>query len=143
MVFVGEGILRRDIEKYIKEKNLKNIYFAGFKNQTELSKYYTMADILVLPSQEGETWGLVVNEAMCFGLPVIISDVVGCGSDLVKEGINGYIFPVGDIDELSRRLEDLIENPQKRTAFGEKSFEIIQNCSYQKDIEGISAALKR
>lgn len=143
LVFVGEGILRKDIEKYIKEKNLKNIYFAGFKNQTELSKYYALADILVLPSQEGETWGLVVNEAMCFGLPVIISDVVGCGSDLVKEGINGYIFPVGDIDKLSQRLEDLIENPQKRMDFGEKSFEIIQNYSYQKDIEGISAALKR
>jgi len=89
------------------------IHFVGFKNQTEISKYYAMSDIFVLPSDIGETWGLVVNEAMNFRLPVIVSDLVGCGSDLVKHGENGYIFKTGDIEELARYLGEFISyNPK-------------------------------
>jgi len=140
LVFVGDGALRPELEKYAKEHNLKNVHFVGFKNQTELPKYYTLADIFILPSGLGETWGLVVNEAMCFGLPIIVSDLVGCGPDLVKYGENGYIFPVRDIKKLTEYLLDLIQNPQKRKKFGKKSFEIIQNYSYEKGIEGILKA---
>ena len=142
LLYVGDGELRPNLEKYTKEHNLKNIYFVGFKNQTELPEYYTIADIFVLPSGAGETWGLVVNEAMCFGLPIIVSDVVGCGPDLVKHGENGYIYPVGNIEKLTDYLEDLIKNPEKRKSFGKKSFEIIQEYTYEKDIKGILEALK-
>ena len=142
LLYVGDGELRPNLEKYTKEHNLKNIYFLGFKNQTELPEYYTIADIFVLPSGVGETWGLVVNEAMCFGLPIIVSDVVGCGPDLVKHGENGYIYPVGNIEKLTDYLEDLIKNPEKRKSFGKKSFEIIQEYTYEKDIKGILEALK-
>jgi len=79
---------------------------------------------------------------MCFGLPIIVSDVVGCGPDLVKHGENGYIYPVGNIEKLTDYLEDLIKNPEKRKSFGKKSFEIIQEYTYEKDIKGILEALK-
>lgn len=141
LLFVGDGVLRPELEKYVKEHNLQNVHFVGFKNQTELSQYYAMADIFVLPSGIGETWGLVVNEAMCFGLPVIISDIVGCGADLVKNGENGHIFPLGDIEKLSERLEELVNNGKKRKSFGKKSFEIINNYTHEKDIEGILEVL--
>jgi len=142
LLFVGDGVLHPELENYVKTRNLKNVHFVGFKNQTELPKYYSLADIFVLPSGVGETWGLVVNEAMCFKLPIIVSDIVGCGPDLVKPGENGYIFPVGDIKKLADYLADLIKNPEKRKKMGEKSFAIIQNYSHQKDIEGILSALK-
>jgi len=142
LIFVGDGILRPELENYVKEYNLKNVHFTGFKNQTEIPKYYALSDIFVLPSGAGETWGLVVNEAMCFGLPIIASDVVGCGPDLVKHGENGYIYPVGNIEKLTDYLEDLIKNPEKRKSFGKKSFEIIQEYTYEKDIKGILEALK-
>ncbi|MBI5079275.1 glycosyltransferase family 4 protein [Candidatus Wolfebacteria bacterium] len=141
LFFVGDGILRPELENYAKEHNLKNIHFVGFKNQTELSQYYIMADIFVLPSGTGETWGLAVNEAMCFGLPIIISDMVGCGSDLIKNEENGCIFPTGNVEKLAQCLEKLIKNSAKRTAFGKKSFEIIENYNYDKDIEGILKAI--
>lgn len=141
LVIVGDGALRSALEDYAKSCNLKNIYFVGFKNLTELPKYYALADILVLPSGVGETWGLVVNIAMCFKMPIIVSDMVGCGPDLVKNELNGYIFPVGNIDRLFQCLEDLVKNPAKRMAFGEKSFEIIQDYSYEKNIDGILKAL--
>ena len=140
LVFVGSGQLEKHLRKYVKENNLQDIHFIGFKNQTELPEYYAMADIFVLPSGAGETWGLVVNESMCFGLPVIVSDLVGCGSDLVKQGENGYIFQLGDVDGLARRLEELIKDSKKRALSGKKTFEIIQNYSYEKDIEGILRA---
>ena len=79
--------------------------FAGFLNQTEVSRAYVAADCLVLPSDFGETWGLVVNEAMASGLPVIVSDACGCAEDLA--GPQGT-FPLGDIAALADRLEVLL-----------------------------------
>lgn len=142
LVFVGEGTLRKEMEWYIRNNSLKDVFIIGFKNQTELPQYYILGDIFVLPSGIGETWGLVVNEAMCFKLPVIVSNVVGCVPDLVKDNENGYIFPVGDIKRLRDYLKDLVENPEKRRKFGGRSFGIIQDYSYENDIEGILEALE-
>lgn len=143
LVFVGDGPLRSEVEKCAENRKLKNVYFVGFKNLTELPRYYGLSDILVLPSEAGETWGLVVNIAMCFKMPAIVSDMAGCGPDLISHNKNGYIFHLGDINELSQQLNDLIENSQKRATFGKKSFVVVQNYSYKKDVEGIIAALKK
>jgi len=142
LIYVGDGELRDEIEKFIQTNNLKNVFLVGFKNQTEISKYYVMSDIFVLPSYVGETWGLVVNEAMNFRLPVIVSDLVGCGSDLVKHGENGYIFKTGDTEELARYLEELIINEEKRKSFGEKSSEIVKGYNYDKTVESILKVVK-
>lgn len=142
LVYVGDGHLRRKLEEYVKEKRLEDVYFLGFKNQTELPKYYVIADIFVLPSTIGETWGLVVNEAMCFHLPVVVSDMVGCGRDLVKHGENGFIYPVGDIGKLSNCLLELSQDHELREKMGGCSLEIIVKWSYQEDVAGILAALE-
>jgi glycosyltransferase involved in cell wall biosynthesis len=142
LLYMGDGELRFNLEKYTKDHNLKNAHFVGFKNQTEISKYYAMSDIFVLPSDVGETWGLVVNEAMNFRLPIIVSDLVGCGSDLVKHGENGYIFKTGNIEELAKYLEELIINEEKRKLFGEKSFEIVKGYNYDKTMESILKVVK-
>ena len=142
LIFVGDGKLRNSLENYTKEKGLEKVYFVGFKNQTELPKYYAMADIFVLPSGVGETWGLAVNEAMCFNLPILVSDLVGCGKDLVKYGKNGFIFRTGDVKELADYLEKLIKDSNLRREMGEESFEIIRNWDYQSDIRGIMKAME-
>jgi len=142
LVFVGDGILKKCIMNYIKNKKLKNIYLVGFKTQRELPKYYLIGDILVLPSGIGETWGLVVNEGMCFKLPIVVSDIVGCGSDLVKHNKNGFVFHLDNIEELAKCIEILLKNPKKRKQFGEISFKIVQKYNYDKDINGIFKALK-
>ena len=80
--------------------------FTGFLNQTEISKAYVAADVLVLPSDYGETWGLVVNEAMASGLPCIISDRCGCAADLGQCEANA-IFPCGDTGQLAARIADM------------------------------------
>lgn len=141
LLFVGDGTLRTGMEDYVNRHNLADVHFVGFKNQSDLPNYYAASDILVLPSGLGETWGIVVNEAMCFGLPIIVSDVAGCGPDLVRHGENGFIFPVGDLKQLIGLLGSLMRDPVLRERFSEKSLTIIKNYSYDKDLEAILTAL--
>lgn len=141
LVYLGDGYLRKSLEEFVKEEKLKNVYFFGFKNQIEIPKHYIIADIFVLPSIV-ENWGLVVNEAMCFRLPVIVSDIVGCARDLVKSGENGFIYPVGDVDKLSEYLLKLLHNPELRRNLGKRSFEIVNKWSYEEDVRGIVSALE-
>ena len=101
-VFVGLGELEPQLRAQAVQVGVR-AQFVGFKNQTELPACYVGADVLVLPSG-GETWGLVVNEAMACGLPAIVSDAVGCAPDLVVEGQTGFSFPVGDTEALADRL---------------------------------------
>ena len=77
----------------------------GFLNQTELGRAYAMADCLALPSDHSETWGLVVNEALATGLPVVVSDAVGCAPDLAPDGVTGRQFPLGDVGALAEQLD--------------------------------------
>lgn len=141
LLFVGDGVLRKELENYCEKNNLKNVHFVGFKNQTELPEYYVISDVLVLPSGEGETWGLVVNEAMCFGLPIIVSNRVGCGPDLIKNGENGYIFSFGDVSELAQKIK-VIFDKDKMEKFKIKSLEIVKNYDFKNDIKGIIKIFK-
>lgn len=102
-LFVGAGKLERDIRELATVKNV-SVIFAGFRNQTELPAIYRAADLLVLPSKS-ETWGLVVNESMACGTPVIVSSAVGCAPDLIVPGATGDIYPVGDKVALATVIE--------------------------------------
>jgi glycosyltransferase involved in cell wall biosynthesis len=102
-LMVGDGPLRELCEKLVQEKGIP-IKFSGFLNQSEMPRSYVAADGLVLPSDGGETWGLVVNEAMACGLPCFVSDHVGCGPDLIQSGRTGHLFPVGDTPALASLL---------------------------------------
>ncbi len=77
----------------------------GFQNQTRLSAYYHAADLLVLPSESGETWGLVVNEALHHGVPCVVSEAVGSAPDLVRPGMSGEVFETGSAASLASALE--------------------------------------
>ena len=92
--------------------NGNDIRFLGFKNQSELPALYDLCDVFVLPSTF-EPWGSVVNEVMNAAKPVIVSDRVGAAPDLVGEGVNGYIYPHGDVSSLASKLKTVLELPQK------------------------------
>ena len=76
----------------------------GFRNQNEMPQIYSLADVVVLPS-ESETWGMIVNEAMSCGIPAVVSDKVGCAPDLIEPGVTGYQFLVRDVFALAEALE--------------------------------------
>jgi glycosyltransferase involved in cell wall biosynthesis len=87
--------------------------FAGFLNQTEISQAYVAADCLVLPSDHGETWGLVVNEALASGLPCLVSDACGCAEDLAG---GEFSFTMGDLGALARKLKCLSQKKPRRSS---------------------------
>lgn len=95
------------------------VIWAGFLNQTEIPVAYAAADLLVLPSDHGETWGLVVNEAMACGVPAIVSDQVGCANDLVRHGETGLVFPMGDVDALAGCIASLASDPERCRQMGD------------------------
>jgi glycosyltransferase involved in cell wall biosynthesis len=82
--------------------------FIGFHNQHQLSRFYHAGDALVLPSRSGETWGLVVNEALLHGLPCLVSAGVGCASDLVVSGETGEVFETNSSGSLREGLVRLL-----------------------------------
>lgn len=104
LLVVGSGPLQAEVEAEARELGV-DLKLVGFLNQTELGKAYAVADCLTLPSDFPETWGLVVNEALATGLPVIVSAAVGCAPDLVDDGVTGYQYPLGHIDAMALRLE--------------------------------------
>jgi glycosyltransferase involved in cell wall biosynthesis len=133
LIMMGEGALRTEMEQYISEHQLQQkVLLTGFINQQEVPNYYAIADTFVLCSDYGETWGLSVNEAMNFSLPVVVSDRCGCALDLVEQGNNGYVFETGNIHQLANDLQQLQQLPaDKRKQMGEASLQKINRYSYQ------------
>ena len=138
LVIVGDGPLTKDLEVAADELQLrKTVYFAGFVNQKMMPSIYAMADMLVIPSRY-EPWGLVANEAMMVGRPVIVTDQVGCGPDLVKHGQNGYVYKLGDSGELAHYMDEFCRKRDiQRREMGKKSLDIIKGYTYQQHIQTI------
>jgi glycosyltransferase involved in cell wall biosynthesis len=109
VVYVGSGPMEDEIRRYAAQSNVRAV-MAGFKNQTELPAMYVAGDMLVLPSDARETWGLVVNEAMACGTPAAVSEAAGCSQDLIEEG-SGVRFPLDDVaaasDEIFRYFSSI------------------------------------
>lgn len=119
-VFAGDGPLRDSLEALGNKRNVP-LAFLGFRNQTELPEAYAIADVMVLPSEGSETWGLVVNEALACGTPVVVSDAVGCAPDLVIEGKTGAVYPMGNTLALADALQRVLAEPPSHEAIREKS----------------------
>src|ERR1700679_2509120 len=94
-----------------------DIRFCGFRNQSELPAFFDIASVFVLPARH-EPWGLVVNEAMNAARAVVISDDVGCHPDLVRDGVEGFVFPIGDVDALAETLLRVLATPETAAAMG-------------------------
>ena len=128
LIMVGEGELRSALEALIEKHQLNKVILTGFINQSKISEYYAISDLFVMCSGVGETWGLSVNEAMNFNLPVISSDVTGSSVDLIKDGDNGYVYPIGDIDSLAQKINNVFDD---KLSWATPSTEIVQKYSYQ------------
>jgi glycosyltransferase involved in cell wall biosynthesis len=141
LLFVGNGSLENELKS--QALNHPNIYFAPFQNQSFMPRTYAAADLVVLPSYgTHETWGLVINEAMCLGRAAIVSSHVGCAQDLVHPGKNGLIFSAGDITALTQSLKSALSDKKRLQEWGEESLKIISNYSYSQATDGLLLALK-
>jgi glycosyltransferase involved in cell wall biosynthesis len=128
------------MESFIAANQVKNVVLTGFVNQSKISEYYAIGDLFVMCSGAGENWGLSVNEAMNFNLPLVLSDLSGCADDLVKPGSNGYVFKTGNVAELAEKLKDvLLENKLTQAV---SSAELVQEYSYATVTKSLGALAK-
>ena len=116
--------------RFVQDHHLDHVHFIGFQSKKGIAKYYAAADLFVLPTRE-DIWGLVINEAMAYGLPVITTDRCIAGLELVRNGENGYIVPVGDAKQLAARIQDVLKNPNLRETMGQRSLEIIKTYTFE------------
>jgi len=141
LLFAGDGPLRSQLQAQAGARVGTDIHFLGFRNQSELPALYDLCDVFVLPSHF-EPWGLVVNEAMNAGRPVIVSDRVGAAPDLVEPGANGWIFPAGDVSTLAHTLREACASAERRAAMGARSLARIREWDFAADERGLLAALE-
>jgi len=140
-LMVGDGALRAQCEALTAETGAP-IRFAGFLNQSQMVSAYVAADVLVLPSDGRETWGLVVNEAMACGRPAIVSDAVGCGPDLLLAGKTGDRFPLGNVEALADLLVSYVERPEMCRAMAQAARERLAAFSLDAAVQGIMRAVE-
>ncbi len=141
LAIVGEGPDRRLVESAAK-RFPGRLWFPGRENQQGVISWMRSCDVLVLPSRR-EPWGLVVNEAMACGLPVIVSDACGCVDDLVFSQRNGYVFPVDDVEALAEAMTKLARDNGKRAQMGEAARQVIAPWVIERQAETIKTALVR
>jgi glycosyltransferase involved in cell wall biosynthesis len=140
LVFMGDGAARSELEQQARAIAPGTILFPGFAQREQLASYYALAEMFVFPTHT-DPWGLVVNEAMACGLPVICTPVAGCVSDLVEDRWNGRVVMARESQQLAFAMEELANNAELRSQMGQRSRERILRYSPEACAAGIANAV--
>ncbi len=140
-LFIGAGPLEKELHAHA-AAHATPCSFGGFLNQRQIGEAYASSDILVLPSNGYETWGLVVNEAMACGIPAIVSDAVGCAPDLIMEGKTGLTYHEGDIGQLADCMGAVVRDSSLRKQMARDVEAHISHFSIESACEGVVRALE-
>lgn len=130
LMIAGDGPDRIKYEELAKKLGIKSILFVGRVSKKDIASYYNACDIFVLPSifhkQSYDPWGLVINEAMAFGKPIIATNAVGASTDMIKDGYNGYIAKEKNVGELFESMKKILSDEEKMRVMGETSRKIFE-----------------
>jgi glycosyltransferase involved in cell wall biosynthesis len=140
LLFVGDGVEQSELEKRAARIQPGVVRFAGFAHREQLAAYYALAEAFVFPTHT-DPWGLVVNEAMACGLPIIATDVAGCVADLLEDGGNGYVVQKGAPEKLTEALASVARSPDVRAAMGLRSSRRIEQNSPEMCAAGFVAVV--
>jgi glycosyltransferase involved in cell wall biosynthesis len=140
LVIVGDGEERSALEQKARTSGLTDVRFCGFRNQSELPRFFDIASVFVLPARH-EPWGLIVNEVMNAGRAVIITDDIGCQPDLVTNGVEGYVYPVRDVEALADSLRRVLATPETAETMGINALNRISAWSFEEDVAALRKAI--
>jgi glycosyltransferase involved in cell wall biosynthesis len=141
LVFAGSGARAVELAHRASQITAGTVRFLDFVHRDDLAEIYALAEALLFPTHS-DPWGLVVNEAMACGLPVIATDVAGCALDLVMHGYNGFLVEPGDVSGLCLAMTQLAGNAELRMQMGSASLERSQEYSPEKWADGICEAIQ-
>jgi glycosyltransferase involved in cell wall biosynthesis len=140
LLYVGDGELRASLERRAAELAV-DVTFTGFVQGDALLECYAATDIFALVSRR-EPWGVVVNEAAAFALPLVLTDRVGAAADLLVPGENGELVRSGDVEQQARVLALLADDPERRERFGRRSLELVEPWDYEHSVETFVGAVR-
>lgn len=140
LVMAGSGEMDAELREMAVHMPGVSVSFPGFVNQSQMPDLLAACDVFAFPTT-GEPWGLIVNEAMAAGLPVVVTREAGCTPDLVEDGINGYSVPANDVDALATALEPLLRDEARRKNMGHASLQRIAVWGLRETHAGIRQAL--
>lgn len=142
LIIIGDGELGPALKELARGD--QRVVFLPFQNQSVMPVVYRLGAIFVLPSRgPGETWGLAVNEAMACGRAVVVSDKCGCARDLVKPGVNGYVFQAGDVAALTNILNEILMNRTFINEMGRAGATLIRDWRFELSADALTALLTR
>jgi len=141
LFIVGDGPERDNLTQLQKALDVNTVFTGNIANSSDVYEYYFLADLFIFPTS-GEAWGLVVNEALAAGLPVLCSNAAGSSFDLVKDGVNGYLFDYNDPYDLSKKIEEIFQDKNRYDAFCLASKEIIKNWTFESSKESFDSMIK-
>lgn len=130
----------KEYVEFVEENHIHSAHFLPFMDKEALKEYYAAADVFVLATRE-DTWGLVINEAMSMALPIITTNRCIAGLSLIKDGENGYIVPVNDVDALREKMVYLAENPALRAHMAQTNIKEIAGYTLENMAQTIYQAL--
>ena len=146
LLIAGNGDYAEEMKELAKKLNIKNIKFIGVVDKEHIGYYYNLCDVFVLPStfrdNDADCWGLVLNEVMFYGKPVISTTAVGGAYDLIKDGINGYRVRHGSEEEIYAALKKILSNKKLRDKMGRESLKIIKKFNYDNMSKGFEDAIE-
>lgn len=141
LVLIGGGPERSEYEKIIKEKAIKNVRIIDYLPKDKITEYYQASDLFVLATRE-DVWGLVINEAFANGVPAITTNMCNAGTQLIQEGITGYIVQSEDADSLAKSICKMLTKETTRE-IGIKCIESIEEYTYENVIASHCAAIDK
>ena len=143
LVLVGDGPLKETLQQEVEQLGItEKVKFLGFVKYSLLPEVYASSDLLVHPA-EWEPYGLPINEAMVCGIPVVVSDRVGAGYDLVEEGVTGFTYPSGNVETLTSILKTTLSSKEALKRMGEASIKRMQTWSFRENTEAHVEAIKK
>ncbi len=134
LLLIGGGPEKEHYRQILAESGLRNVILEDFHPFAELLEYYRAADLFLHPTSY-DVWGLVVNEAMASGLPVVVSDTCVAGLELVRNGENGYVVHLGDDEDFLKKTKSVLDDDARRVSMAASALETIRDYTVEKMVQ--------
>lgn len=129
-IYIIGGTETKEYRAIVEDLKLQNIHFLPFMKSESLTEYYKASDVFAFPTRE-DIWGLVINEAAAYGLPIITTNRCIAGEEIIEDGVNGFLIPIDETNLLAKRISELLEDRRLSAEFSQRVLTSVSNYTYE------------